>query len=913
MVTMRLAAFCVLASLVISSPPAAAQETTGGVTGTVKDSSGAVLPGVTVTLRGEQVMGAQIAVTDARGTYRFRGISPGQVELSFEFPGFTTIKHPGIRIEVGGVAEVNQTMQVGTLAEAVTVEASGAVVDTQSTRVSTTYDKDWIDKAPVQRRSFTDILASAPGVDPHGGTTGTQLTSFGSMEDQNKYQLDGIDLTATFHGQPTTLVRPNTDIFQEAEILSVGAPAEYGNVQGAVFNVVTRQGTNRFHGSAAYYHQGDALTGRNTTDEEDLGFPFERVHYRDFSTQLGGPIRRDRVWFFGAYRRLEDSSATLIPASQASSEKSDDYFGKANVQIAKDHSLQGTLSYQRFTEVQGASPDRAPETQLGVFEEIMAPGVAYTAVLGKTTVLEGRYAGFYTDHNRGTTDKGGRQFNTYFIDLDTGFEHGGIYGWYEWHADRTSVSAKLSHHATEFLNAGHDFRLGLQYNDAPATGLYSVNDTVYMRREGGDLFAYGYAYLPYKYGGTVKNWGAFLDDTVQVGDRLTVNFGLRYDRTHARAFAEPELDKQLQETGRVFQGVDFYTWNTLSPRVGMNLSLTGDDRTVLKAHYGRYYAGGTTGAFLQYAVPSVSPIYFGDYDLDTNRFLDLELSSASNTYEFDVNQKPPWTDQYVLGVERQLLEDLNVSATYIHKRSRDLPVWRDIGGAYNDLTYVDTVGEDASGQSFTVQQLVGPREDRYFKFTTYGDSRSDANVLSLTASKRMSSNWQLISSAVFTRGTSANIQGLSATLNWRNFGMNPNDFVFSDGLLQRDRFFVFKTQFLHTGLPWGLSFGANYSHSDGYPWARTVLVPETNMPQAIQAEPRRNEQRFPTIDQLDLRVEKVFRFAAARARFSLDVFNLFNDDAYQEFRSYVGTNPNYRKPRGFIRPRIAMLGAKLEF
>ena len=328
----------------------------------------------------------------------------------------------------------------------------------------------------------------------------------------------------------------------------------------------------------------------------------------------------------------------------------------------------------------------------------------------------------------------------------------------------------------------------------------------------------------------------------------------------------------------------------------MNVKLTADGKTVLETHYGRYYAGGSTGSFLEFNAPSLSPVYAGTFDLASQTFQNLELASSANTHEFDVHQNDPKTDQFVVALERELPWQLNLSGTYLHKRSRDLPVWLDTGGTYVPLTYVDNVGKDATGNAFTVSSLVSPQGDSYFKFTTPDYTKSDADVVSLTATKRMANHWQLTSSAVFTKATGDNIQGLSATLNWRTFGMNPNDFVNSNGLLQRDRFFVFKTQFLYTGLPWAATVGVNYSYSDGYPWIRRVLIPATNLPQSVLAQPLSGDRRFPSIDTLDVRVEKAIAFNTARVRLSLDAFNLTNNAAYQSVRSNVGTSSNYGLP-----------------
>ena len=900
----------------VVSRPGYAQVTTGSIVGTVRDSSGAVLPGVAITVKGEKIMGARTGATDERGAYSFQALPPGTCEVTFELQGFTTVKRTAVVVQLGHSVEENITMQVAAVSESLTVEASASVVDTQTSKVTATYDKDWFDKAPIQRRSFTDVLMAAPGVDPVGGDSHQQLTSYGSMEDQNKYQLDGIDISDSFNGQPSTLVRPNTDIFEQAEVLSLGAPAEYGGVQGAVFNLVTRQGTNQFHGSAGYYYQADGLTGRNTTPEQDNNLPFHRVKYDDVSTQLGGPITKDRIWLFGAYRFLEDNSAIQIDPQFASQNKTHDVFFKPNVQISKNQSAQGTFNYQNRTVVDGLQPFQTPETLEGTARRVVAPSAAYTAILSNNTLAEVRYAGFYVKHNAGTGNPpGGEQIGTRFEDHDTGKQSGAIFGWYEYHANRTTVNGKVSHHASDFLGGTHDFKFGLQYNDAPATGLYAINDRVYTYTLNNTTYGYGYIYLPYKYGGTARTTGVFVDDAAQITNRLTLNVGLRFDHTHTHSFDEPELDKQANPTGKTFSGLQYYTWNTLAPRIGLNYKLTGDGRTVLKLHYGRYYAAGVTGAFGT-SVPSISPVYAGTWNFATNAFDNIELASGSSNKIFSADQKPPKTDQYVVGVEREVLKQLTLSVDYLHKRSRDLPGWVDTEGTYVPFTYIDNAGKNATGNALTLYQIMSPLADRRLVFTTPSGTRSDVDALSLTATKRMSQKWQMTTSAVFQHATGDKVEGTSASLNWREFGQNPNDYVNSDGLLGRDRFFTFKTQFLYTGLPGGFTASASYFHATGYPTIRKVFVPATGLSQSILMEPRSDDLRFPSVNNLDIRGQKDFRFReSVRLSLFIDVFNLTNDASYQRYLSDIGTNPDYGRPRGdsFALPRRAMLGAKFDF
>lgn len=912
---MRRRRLAALALMLVMCASLAAQQTTGAIVGAVADGSGAVLPGVTITLSGEHIMGgAQSTQSGSDGSYRFASISAGSYELSFVLPGFATVRRTGVRVLVGSTVEENARLAVASLTEEVTVEGSRALIDTETNKSATTYDKAWIDNAPLKRQSFFDIISSAPGIDPQSAANGKAPTSFGGLLDQNQYSLDGIDLTDNFNGGATTMVQPNVDLLEEVQILSLGAPAEYGNVQGAVFNVVTRSGTNAFHGSNAYYHQSQRLTGRNTSAAVDRGLPFTRLRYRDYTAQLGGPIVKDRVWFFGAYQYLSDANVIAQAPEFASSLRLHNYFFKPNIRLASGHTLQGTLNYGRRAVVQPLLTGDDPITQEGNRRNIPTVGASYTGTLGNQTVLEASYAGFYVAHHKGDVD-GNRQIGTRFRDLRANVISGAIQSWYEYHVDRTAVNGKLTHYASEFLGASHTFKFGVQLNHAPSVGTYGVNDTVDMPANAGSRFGYGYEYSPYRYGGAVMTSSAYVDDAVRVGDRLTLNLGLRYDQTHTRSYAQPKLDELGNPTAVEIPGLDYYTWRTISPRLGVNLKLRADGQTVLKGHYGRYYAGGSTGAFAS-SVPSVAPSYSGTYNFATGRFEDLLLNTDNSNLYFDPDQQAPFTDQFIVGVEQGLWNSLNIGATYVRKQSRRYPAWTDTGGVYLPITYMDTLGAEASGEPITVYQLQNSSDERFFVFTTQPDSRSDVDALSLTATKRMSNNWQLTSSLVLSKTTGQNIQGSSASLNFRDFGRNPNELVNWSGLLPGDRRYMFKTQFLYTGLPGGFTVGVNYALSDGYPVIRQVRVPATRLTSTITTHPRNNEQRFPDINMLDLRAQKSLRLRGdLRVNVFADVFNVLNSGAYQSYLSNLATSTNYhlQSNSGTVQPRRLMLGVKVEF
>src|SRR5262245_38469230 len=334
----KLVLICTIAALLAVPWAAHAQRTTGDIRGVITDQSGAILPGVTVTLRGPMVAGARTTVTNEEGIYRFPDLPPGIYEVTAELAGFTTTAQTAIQVLLGGSTEVNAQLKVSTQSETVTVVADSPIIDSTSTQVSTNYSHEWVENAPVRRFTFFDLINAAPGVSPSTSTS-SRSQSFGSATNENMYLLDGTDFTAPYTGAAWPW--PNTDAIEEVQVLSLGAPADYGNLAGAVFNVVTRQGSNTFHGDGNFYFQNDGLTGRNTTDEQDGGLPYYRDEFKDMTGQLGGPVLRDKLWFFGSYQYQKDADAQpgTDPESPAVS-SAKRYFFKINYQLNQDNRLQ---------------------------------------------------------------------------------------------------------------------------------------------------------------------------------------------------------------------------------------------------------------------------------------------------------------------------------------------------------------------------------------------------------------------------------------------------------------------------------------------------------------------------------------------------------------------------------------------
>jgi outer membrane receptor protein involved in Fe transport len=929
-----LAMVAVLAAL---GPPLHAQRTTGGFSGTVRDGSGAVLPGVTVSVTGPTVVGAQSATTNEQGFYRILGLPPGPYQVSFAISGFKTSTFRGIHVGVGANIEQNASLDVGQLQESVDVVSEAPVVDTTSNEVGANYGRDWVDNAPLRRNSFLDLVAAAPGSQQVQDGSGRTMV-YGSSYDENAFQLDGVDITDNFFNEYSA--EPNTDAIEEVEVLSLGAPAEYGNLTGAVYNIVTRQGTNQFHGDVNFFLQTNGLTSNNSSGlvNPDGTFvnacadgsrcPWTRDKYRDFTAQLGGPIVKDKLWFFGSYAYQRDSQADLgVPKDNPLSFKhyyTDRYLFKLNWQISQNHKLVGTFHYDKKTTDNGLDIGSAPTTAWTRRSKTPTPGLSYTGVLSKNTVLEVRYSGFYQDVTGGPTDPNQPRDLPRFYDIDTGFISGGHYYWYDVHPRRTTATAKISHLADRFLGASHDFHFGVQYSDAVAKGLYGYNDFVYTYTLNGVKYGYGYDRQPFSYSGNSRNLGVFLDDTVRVNDRLSFNLGVRYDYDKAFSAPQQELDQFAQPTGVTFPKVDYYTWKSFSPRAGFNLKLTADGKTVLKGHWGRYHRAIATGEFANVIGPNVKPTFSGTgFNFDTGQFADLTFLSGNGNLGVDPRYKSPYTDQYILSLEREIVKGLGVNVNYVHKRGKDYAAWRDVAGQYEQVPFVDNLGANPTGVTIPVYSLVSDPAERQFRITNPDGVGSKVNAASIDLVKRMTGKWQLNASATWLRSTGRLTDSVSGVtlqqrggLQFRKFGQNPNDFVNTDGRLTGDVQWAFKVQAVYQ-LPAGFLVSANFVNHDGAHIVRRGSVRDiTNIPEGttILLQKRGENGRLKDVTLLDLRLQKEFKLGKG-ARFSLfaDALNVTNSDTPEGVQSSNVTSAVYLYPVDPVDPRRLMLGAKFKF
>jgi hypothetical protein len=552
------------------------------------------------------------------------------------------------------------------------------------------------------------------------------------------------------------------------------------------------------------------------------------------------------------------------------------------------------------------------------------PNLVYTGVLSDKTFIEARYSGFWLKSSLDPNEDGVARVQPRFIDNNTGLITGGIESWSENRSWRYGLQGKVSHLAENFLGGSHDFKVGFQYGGHGSDNLNGPNDTITTN----GTIRTGTTQLPYHQGALVRWAGTYIDDSYRVG-RAVVNLGVRFDHSQGSHPSFPLLDARGFPTGAMsVANDDVITWNVFSPRVGVNYRLNSSGKTILKAHYGRYYRAMDQSEFRP-AVPSISPGFEFSLDAAGNRVSVVQTSSNANL-RIDPDMKAPYSDQYIAQVEQELLSNLGLQVSYIHKYGSDYAGWTDIAGTYDTVPYVDDRGVDATGQTLQVYRLLSRAQDRVFQLSSLDDLFMRYNGVTTQLTKRMSNHWQGVFSLVLSKSegrlpssaralpnTGQSSNGGSAPTSGAPFGRQaagPNDYINTEGRLNGDRPVVAKVQLMYQ-FPLGIMASANYQHQTGRLYSRQVTITGLGFPApvTVNMEANTGDRRVPDVDLIDLRVQKEFTISPIRLGVFLDALNLTNSDQAEGVASTLGTNARFGVPTRYIPPRRVQIGAKVRW
>lgn len=936
-------------SLLVAVGLVYSQAMTGKIIGKVTDDQGVPLPGVSIEVSSPNLMGTRSDVTTVKGLYRFINLPPGFYVVRFELSAFAAVERQNIRVTLGGTATVDAEMVPSALAEEVTVISTAPVVDVEKTGVSTEFDAEDLELLPTGRGGISSQLDYTAGFESG--------SAFGSDNTDNNYTLNGLPISSPESGE--FRMNPDIEMIEEVEVLTIGASAEYGQATGAVVNVVTKSGGNKFSGMAGVYLQPDALVGDNNPQDE-FGQTWQSViHNRwyDASFMLSGAVARDKVWFFGYWNKRSMSEVRF---------RGDPEFPRVSVKYAAEFKLTGQIGTRHrisanyfwlYTGNPMKEPSEFVSTESAAFHYFSKPshfGYWDWQVSGNS--LFSVKMGYWANPEREgdpVPEFGSSLFRAPHFDEQTGKLSNATDFFLMWMNARFQWNTTLSHYAEDFLGANHDFKVGVQFDKGESHPAGGYPGGAYYFDQDGQPWRV-YQRQPHHYGGRVQGIGIFVDDKLKIGDRLTVNAGIRFDYNKGSIPQWPMMDGP-NDIATLAPGLDdAINWKVFSPRFGFSYELTPDHKTLLKGFWGIFHSmphGTKFGApgpgirdmdKYEYIGPPVAVPYYTLVEgppwniYSTNPQNDpanwnlYDQIAGDAGYTMDPDLRNPASSQFTIGIDREIMQDFAIGFSFIYKKEWDLIGLEDralpgqAGPEYElvQLTSPDAVaaGFDAD-QTWDVWDLVGGTH--FIVQTNPDDYRLRYRSFIFTFNKRYSNNWLLQGSIQWQKGEGLNMASGSDGNGqefWNNiFGLDPNDVINRDGRLPFLRDWFVKVRAAYT-LPYGINFGANFSFARGELYGREIDIEGLNQgTRRIRAEPL-GDFRHANEYQLDLRIEKVFNIDTVRLHLIVDIFNVTNSwvasvarNQESSFSSVWVGSSSFLSPRRINNPRLAQVGVKIVF
>jgi hypothetical protein len=952
------------AALVLLLAPAAwAQQESGRIDGVVTDASGGIVPGVTVQLTGPATA-PQETVTGDVGDYHFLNLAPAVYTVTATLSGFGDVIRENVIVQTGTSAKIDLQMQPAGVSEAITVVAQTPMIDIRKTSTETRFDEATLQKIPTARDPWV-LLQQVPGVlvdrvNVGGNESGQQsiFTRGANDGSDTMWNIDGVVITdPAAIGQ--TPAYYDFDAFQEVQV-TTGANDPQQQTGGVGINFVTRRGTNTPKGSARLIFTNDDLQSGNVpADLKALpkstslpqGFIGNRVkRVTDFGVEAGGPIVKDKVWFWGAASR-NDIKNIIITGFPDNSQLTD-YNAKLNWQANKSHNA--TIFYFRSDktkEGRDASVTRPPET---TFNQ-KAPTSVYkfedAMTLGPSTFVAAKYA--YVNGAFTLSPQGGRDANV-VLDGATGTFHGSYL-----FVDTDRRQHQLQLDGSHF-RGNQELKFGFQYRRTVvgSTVAWPGNKVV---ADVDDDLAFVTRDETLRNGEQIVS--GYIGDTV-TWNRVTASLNLRWDRQWGNneptaVAANPVFPDLLPALAFPGRDRDF-RWNDWSPRAGVTVALDEARKTTARANYARY-ASQIYPQLLSFNNPlsSISELDYlwqdrnGDQVVQRNEvdfrglvgsyYVDPSNPTAiAPPNRIDPDLKSPHTHEFVIGLDREIMPAFAVGAAFTWTRTTDTIWWPFIGitradfvpaatpvsGSINDQSYSATFYRLKPG----VQPLPGNAQIERNR----PGYHTQATGFQVTANKRLQDRWMMQGSFAWNNPrryitdpavglqdpTSTQVSGRSTSTGTSPF-VGPTE----DGSLiatsagngngsKADVFINSRWQFNVNGmyqLPYGFNVSGNFFGRQGYPIVYYHRVLDPDFVTFIRVKPFDVDRfRFPDVYTVDGRIEKAVKFPRANVTLLLEGFNLLNKAYILQRQSRINS-PTANQVREILSPRILRVGARLTF
>jgi len=944
-----LLAFAVVFAL---AAPAWAQNVASHLTGTVKDAQGAVLPGVTVTATSPALIGSQVSVTGSNGSYLFLSLPAGVYTVKFELSGFQTYARSNINLALNRTLTVNAQLQVASLKENVTVTAESPVVDVQSTTIGNTMNTAKLISVP----SSTDLwgaLAQAPGVRMQGFDVGGShkyqqdgYSAFGESS-QTRVITEGVDTTEGTGGAGFY-----QDYYSQNEIAVSGAGQDVSmNTAGASVISTIKSGGNTFKSLLNQSYEPSSFVGNNvnSTVTSRGGSAAANILFWESHADLGGPIKKDKLWFFVGYNHvhIDQAIAGVAPSLATTLGVFNNFTTKETYKASAKDTFIGYYQYDKKAEpLRGLSSLTPAESALAEY----SPGWMYN----------GKWERVWT--NRLFTEVNIGEFGYKFPevpsvnyqthppvhDLGTGvssgagFTQGGTTGPFQLNRAKPQAYGDASYYLPTKNAGSHDLKLGFEWiRDESQFGADGQSGPILWLPRNGQPFEIRLTSLgdPTKLGST---WttpvnedhriALYAQDRWTANDRVTVTAGVRYDRqspTYRAGLTAPVLSAYFP--AGTTPAATLFTHNNIAPRIGVAIDPGGNGKTAIKAFYGRYYfnfadtfsginPGGGSTATYQYSGPNG---VFNPADLGAL----VKTTGGVSTTLGPI--KTPYTDEIDLSVQRQFWGESSLRVAYVRKMDRDQlagvdgfslnPAW--VGQFTVPITVPVTLQSINGGtlgtqnlQLYDIPASLASSTNSVIE-TAPGGGAQNFDTIEVAFTKRFQKGLFLDTSYDWTRSNALfSPYDFSASATTQADPISMGYYVTpypTVGTTQTTTSWVWRLSSDYE-FPYQIGIGANFLIQSGWAYAPIIGV---NLPNAGFQQFFLNNlstNRSAAVPMLSVRFDKAFDIRGGH-RFTamLDLFNLTNAAPITNFQILNGGT--YNKVINLLSPRTLELGFRFEF
>jgi hypothetical protein len=909
-------------SLLVAMPSfAQVSATTSGLVGLVTDSTKSVLPGVSVTLKNLGTGQEKATPTSAGGEYRFVGLDPGDYEVRFELAGFKTVVIAPVTLVVGTQPRVDASLELGELAETITVSGQSALIETSNTAISHTIERRELETLPLNSRNPVELTLFTPNTVPSVSRrdNGIYINVSGGRAREPVLNLDGLDNIDDSNSQQRALF--SREAIREFQVLANNFSAEFGRTQGAVVNVVTKSGGNSYEGSTYLFHRNKNLNARNPFETEKA--PFKR--WQTGGT-LGGPIKQNRMFFFAALERqdadipafssVSPETAQLlgIPASDIGEiPRNFDYTSlitKFTYQVNAKHSLEGSYIYS------------------------FAEQLRYSTVGGLNTL---RRAGSKHSTDSFYTVSWRTVGRSWFHEMRASYSPRNFEFWYNttkpdfWGNDNPALFEEPTVNVSGVANFGQSAGNHFKQNKTYVVDSLSVTKGDHDLKFGMDLlWGENYRFLGGSRGGSYSfsNQASFLagrytqfsqafgnatvtpqhnhysfyaQDSFRATSRLTLNAGLRYDLETLPDFYDPNES--------VVSSADT---NNVAPRFGAAFDLFGNGNTVVRGGSGIFY----TRRFIN----QVANLLTGSPNRGTFSYLFRFGDPGAPTYPNRLATQPtgafatpnitatyglgvPWSVQANAAIEQRLTGAMVAAVEYNLNRSTTMASAQDVN---------------------PIDPTTGRRPTpEYGRIVTYdSNGRAIYHAVSFMLRRQVASGFafQTFYTLGFDKNDTQDFSDLPTIQTDRSadWGWSTDDvrhrWVMSATYLVPDLGTAAWQEFLS-----GFQLSGAATYRSAFPIDPQAEV-DVNGDGVINDRAlglARNSFRAYDYASVDLRVSRMVRFGGTRLELVAEVFNLFNRTNFDSVNGAYGLGPaprpTFGQPTSAYDPRQIQIGAKLRF